>query len=247
MTPEQRQVVYATKRGLGVTHIVCAVRASYSEPDYTYPVPAFDWRDDLPRYLALLQEVLRAGFVPVATLTNGGQDDWHYWFDNDAERFRAAVAVLEPVRLSVFWAILWEVIGPGGDWSPDQVQQATAYAREILGTDPVIGVEFGQGYIHLGDGQADWQHPGLSQMDALLCEFPQPVSENHEGCQQMADRVLPTGAGPHYLAPWQEAVAFESCAYDYCRGRIDDAGVAVLADYFKSLGFTLFGNGLPSR
>lgn len=261
MTPTQRQQVYRRKHALKLRHIVLSANYSYADDGgYTYPVPGHDWRHDLPGLAAIVAEAVDAGFLIVLTLTNGGQEDWLYWFGNDAARLKAAAPVFNDTADWTVYSILWEVIGPGGDWSPDQVQMACYQHRQAFGVENQIAVEFGQGYCHLGGGGEDWYRYGLIQVDLFLYEAQQETFEpsaqdkNLDCYSRMlgpaATNIPPVNQGPWYVGASRPRgplffCQFENCAYIFIRGWIDATGVQTNARWYADHGATSFGNGLP--
>lgn len=265
-----RQIVYATKRALGLNAIVLSARYAYDEPNYTYPIPGHDWRNELPALKAIVQEAISAGLIPILTLTDGGQEDWHYWFDNDGANYRAAVTIfkggLDLTRYLVS-AILWEVIGPGGDWTPDQVGTAQLMQRSAWGEDAgaVCAIEYGSGYAKAflsghESGQADWDTPAGMAIDLFLYEAAQPVldpltSDRNYDCTAAllgpAARVPPP-VPPNQRPGWylrndcprgpRVACVFEDRAYDYIRGRISPEQSVAITAFERGIGWTVFGN-----
>jgi hypothetical protein len=253
MNPAQRQQCYKRKRELGITHIVLS--AHYA---YPYPVPGHNWRDDLQGLRAIVEEAIAEGFMIALTVTDGGQEDYAYW---TLERLQQAAQIFAGLDAWCIDAILWEVIGPGGDWTPDQVQAMCRLHRQAFGDAWQIGIEFGQGYCHLGNAADDWYQAGLDTIDIFFYESAQPtfVAEQMDKNLDVYARMLGPAARnipPENLGPWYVGQArargplvfcqFENIAYTYIRGESSDSDVRIEADWFKSHGATVFGNGLPS-
>jgi len=260
-----RQIVYATKRALGLNAIVLS--ANYS---YDYPVPGHDWRGELGALKSIVQEAISAGLIPIFTLTNGGQGDWHYWFDNDGANYRDGVAVFKrspDLTRYLVSAILWEVIGPGGDWTPDQVGTAQLIQRSAWGEDvnAVCAIEYGSGYAKAflsghEDGRADWNTPAGMAVDLFLYEAQQPVLDpssmdrNYDCTAALLGPAanVPPPPPPNHRPGWylrddcprgrRVACVFEDRAYAYIRGGISLEESAAITAFERSIGWTVFGN-----
>src|SRR5205823_10255601 len=78
LTPQDRQAVYAAKQKAGDTHCIIALPSGpplYDEPNQPYSADRFgplDWTAGNtaidPKFVALVAEVIRAGFVPLLFL-----------------------------------------------------------------------------------------------------------------------------------------------------------------------------------
>ena len=261
----------AKMKAAGDTHIVISPAYAYAnDGGFTYSIPGADFHDgaqgknniggigvwgNLAQFRNYVEVLIRSGFYPVIMMNADGQTGGsggiygYDWFVKGGASNLVSVLKQEPdLTPYVLFVPGWELIGPGGDHTPDQIQKEMVALRKAVGPGRQIGIEFGQGYIHVGGGDRDWYQSGLIEADAFLVEFNQPLDRNIEGLTQIADRVLAGRAGPYYFAKARprgkmSVVAFEYDAYDAIRGRCNQACQTNHGKLLKSFGFTLFGNG----
>jgi hypothetical protein len=256
----------------GDTHLVVQLTTPHFPG---YPISGVGFENNLSAFKAYLVDLIQLGFVPVVMLGDGQTANNKYtgtagsdWVLANVGAVAAAMKSGVDVTPYCLWVPGWRVIGssgyPGGDWdgvwwSPDQIQSVAAAMRTAFGDAVQIGVSFGMGYIHLGNGPADWQvDPGLISTDVFLVTMPQPVLPDTTGAQQIASRVLgpvATNIGPGNAGPWYfsaarprgplSIVAFDTCAYDATHGNINATQVKQINDAIAGFGFQNLGNGQP--
>lgn len=200
----QRADWYARKHSAGVTHIaICAwlFGPPYRSAGFTYDVPTWDFRSNPSGYLALLDEMVANGFVPIIFLSNGqfpapGQ--------NPAAEYtslRATADFIAYLRSTTFdfgpcclWTEAWE---PG--WTSPQFAAMFNMMRIML-PDQLLALHTIAGYIHNGAGAADWSTTGCwREVDVLLAQFHNtvpPLDPNQDwytGLIELCDRILPPG------------------------------------------------------
>jgi hypothetical protein len=161
----------------------------------------------------------------------------------------------------LLWIGGWDGCFP--DWSPDQTHQFHTFLRSLVGPAGNIATEFGNGYIHMGNGGADWYAPGLDQVDVFFIEFAVDILDPNQRCgvEEVASRMLGPAATftpgppcdstspPFYLGAPRPTrgplvvVAWEYAAYLSTRKSISPERAQEQGDYLYSLGFRRLGNG----
>lgn len=242
-----RQAIYAAKHAKGDTHCGVGLSGAYKEPDQFYQnFPGMDWTEDLAGLLALLTEVIQAGFFPWVPLAGDGLVPdpvgltyGHDWLMANLGRILTA---LEPVIPYTLWSPGYDgIIGYNeqqfGPWSPDQVSRYLVKLRQ-LAPECYSSIEPSAG--PLGGRLPEFLTPAAyDALDCVLNEFNSPP--NDDVTWQTADRIL----GPAFVRPpdmppdddpwapsdgpqWRlrtptsrgmiQAVAFEVCTYEAVRG-----------------------------
>jgi len=159
LSPAGRQAFYAKKHALGLTHIVAQIRRAPGPLGPNAPTSRQALDDFLlEEYAPYLRELIAEGFIPMPFLASDGQSlngqnfstyGWRWGMDTVPyiiDRLRD----LAPYAL---WVPGFEVIGPGGDWTPTEVNQFLVMlgaAVHPLGGQ--VGFEMGSGYAWWGDG-----------------------------------------------------------------------------------------------
>jgi hypothetical protein len=182
LTPADRQAVYSAKHAVGDTHCIIALPSGpplYDEPNQPYSADRFgplDWTHGNtamdPQFVALVEEVILAGFTPLIFL--GGDA-------GDVQGFPIAMAQLPLVTNALAQSQygdlnLYVVKIPGWDgvfygYTPQHVQQYGDYARQ-LSPNGYVGIEHNTGHIPVGNGPADYAPGGMmSNFDLVMSEF----------------------------------------------------------------------------
>lgn len=254
LTPADRQRVYAAKHAAGDTHCIVALTWRYAEPGQPYfDIPGCDMTGDLPRFRAMVDEVIRAGFIPMLFLGGDGQEfseiGWTYgamWLLTNLTDIVTAVAELAPYCL---WVPGWDGVFYG--WSVGQIQALGWLFRKLL---PVghLGIEHDTGHIPVGNGPSDYAPGGaMTDYDVILSEYDLPlgtdstwqvtarlVSPYHRPSDQPVwddpnppfYLATPTTRGPYYHC------AFEWSEYYWVRSQLSAADVNDGRTYLRGLG-----------
>jgi hypothetical protein len=269
---------FARLKAAGDTHIAVSISADYGENlgwAPRYPIHGIDLTQRVPTLKKFLERVIRRGFIPILFLAcdghtsdpNGGYNDpvgWSYGLPWCQQHLGDNVGQLRNGRdlaPYILWSGGWDGCFP--DWSPDDTNQFHTFLRSLVGPDANIATEFGNGYIHMGNGGADWYQPGLDQVDVFFIEFSTNILDPNEQCgvQQVAARMLgpaktftpgppcDSTSPPFYLdAPRSPrgplvVIAWEYAAYLATRKQSDPETARAQGDYLYSLGFRRLGNG----
>lgn len=260
--PADRQAVYAAEKAAGDTHCVLFLPwgpALYDEQGQFYSAdkfPPLDWTAGGtaidPRFVALVQEVVSAGLIPVIFL---GGDDGEAGYGVATKQLPLVVAALGALNA-------YSLIVPGFDgvfygWTPDHIG---AFGQQFRALSPngYLGIEHSTGHIPCGEGDADWIAGGRMQTyDVLLSEFD-PDNLHQDSTWQIAGRTIgpayrrpadqPAGDDPS--PPWYlregtargpfAVCAFEFDTYYFVRDRTPET-VAEHRAYLRSLGYTNLG------
>lgn len=250
---------WAAKRADGDTHAFLSVSYRYAEPGQAYAdIPGRDFTNDLPAFVALVQEAIDNGFYVVPSFSADGQDfnpdGWTYGWQWGMDNMARITAALEPVK--DFCAPMggYELLGPGGNWTSDQLEAFYLQLRSLW-PEGVLVLELGSGYCKWREGpngETGWLTPGGQAIDVFLQEFPQPIDEGDhwDGCQQVAARTLgpakrniaPPNDGPWYLEAGTPrgpvlVSAFEYALYWTVRGQLTHAQIALQRAALASLGY----------
>jgi hypothetical protein len=266
---QDRTSARAAKRIAGDTHQFLSLSYAYHEAGQVYDtIPGRDFTQDLAGFGNLLLETLSTRFWPVVSLSADGQTynpaggtyGWQWGMDHMGE----ITAVLASLVGSCVWMGGYELLGPGGNWTPDQLEAFYVKLGSLV--HPLGGVtalELGQGYDKWReDGQACWDSEAGQAIDVFLQEFPQPINgpapgsgnTNFDGCQQLASSSL--GPAAQNIAPknqltWYQATptprgkrfncALEFALYDQIHNGKTPADIAAEREQLLSLGYTSHG------
>jgi len=240
------------------THYNIALSVNYRNN----PVPGTDFQHDLPTFSRIIDWVKGKGLIPIVKLAFDGQGfdpngltyGWQYGMDN---LDRIANGLSKHID-SVLWSTGMDGCFP--DWSPKQTVDMLRRMREVLGEKACIDTEFagppgGWGYIHLGNGAADWTPDKLGILDHFSLEAEAfPIQTQSDGAQQIATRLLGPGClsgpqSPWYLANVDKYIATD--VYETVATWFYNGGVATYQDAINAAtdmakwGFKQFGNGVP--
>lgn len=258
---QDRQWIYAVTKAAGDTHCIIHVpngEALYDEPSQFYNAtrfPALDWTNGLtamiPAFAALVEEVIRAGFVPLLNM------DERYEQSSKIMPLVLRALKAHPADLTRYVITLPGYDGVFYGWTREQVKAWSDLARSIA-PNCYLGLEHSTGHIPMGEGGDDFKPGGVLQgFDVILSEFDRDL--HADTVWQIAGRLLgpayrrpadqPAGDDPHppaYLAPGTPRGPYYTCAFEWAtyywvRGHIDKAEVDEGRAYLKGLGYTSFG------
>lgn len=262
----------------GDTHIAVSITYDYGENlgwAPRYPIHGLDLTQRVPTLRTYLERLIRRGFIPILFLgcdghasdPNGGYNDpvgWSYglpWCEAHLPGIISQLRSGRDLAPYILWIGGWDGCFP--DWSPAQTNEFHTFLRAQVGDAANIATEFGNGYIHMGNGGSDWYAPGLDQVDVFFIELATDVLAPDQTCavQQVAARMLgpaitftpgppcDSSSPPFYLAPPRSprgpltVVAFEYAAYLATRKQLDPDAAKRQADFLYSVGFRRLGNG----
>jgi hypothetical protein len=226
LTPDGRQAVYAAKHAAGDTHILYALSYNYVSGDgYRYPIDGRDFTGDLDGFAELVHEGCAHGFRPFVSLASDGQGyapeggtyGWRWGMDHMAVVLGAFEQVHGvDLRRRVLFGGGFELLGPGGNWTPDQLIAYYLQLRTYVGDSGYTWLELGQGYCKwMEDGAACWSSPAGVSLDVFLQEYSQPLEDNWDGACQLARRML----GPStYRGPLPPQIQDDPQVAYYLRG-----------------------------
>jgi len=132
--------------------------------------------------------------------------------------------------------------------------------RAVLGNSAQIDTEFAGpasmswGYIHMGNGAADWAPDKLGILDHFSLEAQQFPIDVTVGAQEIATRLLGPNCligpqTPYYLANVDKHIAidvYETVATWFYNGAVASPQDAInAAQGMAKFGFKVFGNGVP--
>jgi hypothetical protein len=240
------------------THYNLAISCNYRNN----PVPGMDFTQDLGMFSSIIDWVKARGVIPIIKLAFDGQGfdpngltyGWQWGMDNME---RLANGLSKHVD-SVLWSTGFDGCFP--NWSPDQTIAMLRHMRAVLGEKACIDTEFAGpasgtwGYIHMGNGAADWSATKLGLLDHFSLEAQQFPIDISGGLQEIATRLLGPSCligpqQPYYLAGLNKQIAidvYETVATWFYNGRIATPQDAIdAANGAAKYGFKSFGNGVP--
>jgi hypothetical protein len=268
---DDRQAVYAAKRAAGDSHCLVECfsdqRSIYDEGGQPYQqMHAQIWEQTPAEFLALVEEVMLAGFVPVV-IFDGDEGDLPLPAHGHANALRQLPILVDLLRSShyrdlngdVLYARFWDGIFYGS--SPDNIAAFGRAFRALL-PDGHLALEHSSGHIPCGEGGDDFQPGGrMSTYDVVVSEidFANDIPPN-DTIWQIAGRLLgpaykrppdqPVSDDPHppfYLAPGNPRGRYFTCcmewegAYHWVRGQSTADQEASRRAYIRALGYTCTG------
>jgi hypothetical protein len=247
-----RQAVYAAKKANGDTHAIVYFTpggALYNEPNQpyqNYQMP--DYVSNPAPFVALVQEVIRAGFTPMVFLLEDTEANTEGYLAHAVSALQGATPSLLP----------YVTFNPGFDgifygWPPAAVTKFGAYFRTLV-LNGVLTMEFNTAHIPLGNGPADFTPTGaMKDYDGVLAEFDLwPMVGDGEW--QILGRLFgpnfhrapnqPATDDPHppfYLAQPSArgpfvAVCWEWGTYKFVRSQYAPSDLAAAIAYYLALG-----------
>lgn len=262
---EDRQASYASKHAMGDRHCIIeffsSVESLYDEPDNPYQaIPTWNCEADPARFLALLEEIILAGFIPLVVYDGDNGDNAPYGSANALRQLPILAGILRSSKhrsltQDVLCGRLWDGVFYGS--SAENIKKfGTAFRAEM--PEGYLCIEHQPGKIPSGDGEADW-HPGgnMEGYDALLSE----INFNNyygpdDGLWQVAGRTIrpyhrpPEQQGdpnpPFYLVDSPRGPRYACCfewegTYFRVRGKSTIEDEAERRAYIVALGYTYTG------
>ena len=258
----------------GSTHINLAISYDYNENlgwAPRYPIGGLDFTKNLDIFQEIVDWVASKGFIPIIKCSFDGQSfdpngltyGWQWGMDN----FERIVNSLNKYKTQALWSTGFDGCFP--DWTRDQTIFMIQRMRSIVGAEGCIDTEFGNEYIHMGEGAADWADDKLGALDHFSVEMVPALANVNDldinGPQQIASRILPSLAKniepKNYYnnqpPSWENSYLanttnkdividmYEVGAYFITRKQSTSQDQIELARKIATYGFVNFGNGLP--
>jgi hypothetical protein len=240
------------------THYNLAISCNYRNN----PVPGMDLTQDLGTFSVIIDYIKSKGLIPIVKLAFDGQGfdpngltyGWQWGMDNIE---RIANGLSKHIN-SVLWSTGFDGCFP--DWTPGQTIAMLRKMRAVLGNSAQIDTEFAGpasmswGYIHMGNGAADWAPDKLGILDHFSLEAQQFPIDVTVGAQEIATRLLGPNCligpqTPYYLANVDKHIAidvYETVATWFYNGAVASPQDAInAAQGMAKFGFKVFGNGIP--
>jgi hypothetical protein len=245
--------------GAGSTHYNLAIACNYRNN----PVPGTDFTQDLSSFATIINYIRSKNLIPIVKLAFDGQRfdpvgltyGWQWGMDN-IERIANQLSSFNEL---ILWSTGFDGCFP--DWTPDQTTNMLRKMRSALGNKACIDTEFAGpasetwGYTHMGNGAGDWTPDKLGILDHFSLEAQQFPIDVTVGLRQIGTRLLGPKAincppGPYYLAGLDKEIAidvYETVATWFYNGGVATSQDAInAANAAKGLGFSVFGNGVPT-
>lgn len=185
----QRQAVYAAKHAAGDTHLIIEFLPGgiiYDEPGQPYQVfssPNFEYH--LDQFLALVEEIIIEGFVPILTFNGDNGDNPNDGYPNALRQLPILTTLLSTsqyrdLNQDVLYARLWDGVFYGS--TPRNIQDFGVQFRRLNPTG-YLAIEHNTGHIPVGNGPADYDDNGAGMMstyDVVLSEFTNGLPRNSD-------------------------------------------------------------------
>jgi len=212
LTAADRAAVYAAKRAAGDTHMIVALSWAYRESGISFGTlgraPAgFDGTRNWLRFLALLDEIIAAGFYISLHMAGDGLSRPDFGYNDpvgDTYGWQWLMANLATIRAQVGEAraayIAWcpgfdgcipGWAGPENDWH--RTNEYLQAARQTLGPSAVIALYLSAGYWAWSGETNDWATPDGQQADVAFYEGPVPFGP-----------LVGPYPGPENGSPWDQ-------------------------------------------
>ena len=248
------------------THINLAISYNYDEQlgwINRYPFDGMDFTKDLDSFKAVVDKIRQLGFIPIIKLAFDGQGydpvGWTYGWQWGMDNIKSLASSLAEYNENSLWSTGFDGCFP--NWTPDQTRNILRKMRAELGDKAQIDTEFSgpgtYGYIHMGNGPADWVPDSLGILDNFSI-MSMVIPPDATGTQQVASRILgpaaknidPPNVGPYYLHQMDgikniNRCIYETCAFDTIRKKANSSTAVMIAQYIANYGFESFGNGQP--
>ncbi len=268
LTAADRQAVYAAKRARPIpdTHVIFhyATRLGgwYGQPNPQFSqFPSVIGEPTPTLFLALVEEVIREGFVPIIAYDGDNGDNPVDGYPNALRQLPILGNLLKSSQYGdlnqyVLLVRFWDGVFYGS--SPENIQAFGTSFREFYGNDVCLGIQHNDGHIPVGNGPADWEPGGMMDAyDVLFSEY-MDSSEPDRGNQTIwqvngrcvrpyyrpADQVGDP-APPFYLVPSSRGFPRYHCAfeggyvwgeYGWVRGYSTAAQIETWRQYQRAMG-----------
>lgn len=212
LSSSDRQSIYAAKKAAGDTHCLVALSWNYAEAGVQFGslnrAPAgFDGTKNWSRFLALLDEIIGAGFYISLHLAGDGLSNadfsyndpqgWTYGWQWLMQNISAISGTIGAARSPyIIWCpgfdgTIPEWAGPENNWH--RTNEWLVQARQVLGPTAVLAVYLTAGYWAWSGETNDYATPDGQNVDIAYYEGPIPFGP----------RVGPY-PGPANGSPWDQ-------------------------------------------
>jgi len=254
-----RQAVYAAKHAAGDTHLIveCFTNTQpvYNEAPYT-AIIAPSCEQNQAQFLALVEEIIQNGFIPVIAYDGDDGDNPVDGYPNAARQAPILANLLASSQLGdlnpyAVYARLWDSVFYGS--SPANIQAFGKLFRSIL-PNGYLAIEFNIGHIPVGNGPADYAPGGMmTDYDVILAEYPDWPTTG-DAVWQVNARLL----GPDYHRPSDQpstddpnppyylaspsprgpyaAICFERGEYGWTHGQLSLSQIEAQNTYYRAMG-----------
>lgn len=203
--PSDRLAYYQAQKAAGTTALVIGwAGLTYSEPDFTFPVPGPDmrWVNDIPGFCDRLAEIVRHDLHVLLMLPGDG----HTGVDDNPFGYQFVMAHVTPLieAMKAYPAgdlTKYTIICPGFDgvvwnWTSDEVMAYGNLIRSLV-PDGYSALEYPAGVLGpFGEGKPQYDGP-MRIFDKFYQEFAYPPFSNPDQMWQIGARML----GPKYVRP----------------------------------------------
>ncbi len=202
----KRQRAYDLKHAAGDTHCLLALSWNYQEAGAFAPT-GFDGTQDWDRFLAIMDEVIAAGFMVSLHLagdglSTSGAAPWRYndpqgwtygwqWLMANIPDIRARIG--DARAAFIVWCDGFDGCVPGwagleNDWH--RTNEWLERARQVLGPSAVIAIYLSAGYWAWSGETNDYATPDGQNVDVVYYEGPWPWGSNWDQLWQISKRLL---------------------------------------------------------
>lgn len=195
-----RQEVYAAKKAAGDEHLILEFSTNsgsiYNEggqPFQAFITPSFE--QNPAQFLALVEEVIQAGFVPIVVYDGDNGDNPVDGYPNALRQLPILDALMQTsghgdLRPYILFARFWDGVFYGS--SPENIQNFGTQFR-ALNPNGYLAIEHQPGRIPVGGGPGDYAPGGkMDGYDVVCSEFDNGLPRNDD----------PTGNNPG-CSMWQ--------------------------------------------
>ena len=264
-TKEDRALVLDQKKQAGDTGQVIEFftnrRYFYDEPNqWLNQCQTNVGEFDQELFKSYVTEILEAGLVPVVVYDGDAGDNPVDGYPNALRQLPIVTSLLSEYNDKVLYARFWDgVFSKTSSSSPANIQNFGREFRKLL-PNGYLAIEFGPGYIPVGNGPDDYKLPNgmMVDYDVVVGEFDYPDYQQDTTWQvvaRMVDRYNrpsdqpawddppPT---PKYLAGGNARGkyffwAWEIGAYQWIRYRTTSYDLKVARKYFADMGCPIIG------
>ena len=241
--PNDRQAVYDAKHAAHDTHAIVEFLPGgpvYDESPFQQFVSP-DYEAIPQAFLALIEEIILAGFIPLVVYNGDNADNPSDGYPNAARQAPILSALLASsgygdLNRYVLYGRLWDGVFYGS--SPANIAAFGQLFRSLL-PNGYLAIEHNVGHIPSGGGEGDWNPGGaMSDYDVVLSEFnnglPRTNDQNPDtnpgsSIWMIVDRLvrpwnrppdMPTGpqwdpSPPFYFASGSARGPYFYCAFEF--------------------------------
>lgn len=208
---EARQDVYAAKRAVQPIpdkHIILEFlpeESIYDEPDQPFQVfISPDFESNPQSFLALVEEVIENGFIPIVAYNGDNADNPNDGYPNALRQLPILDNLFKnsqhgDIRPYILFARLWDGVFYGS--TPENIQNFAQQFR-ILNPLGYLAIEHNTGHPPVGNGERDYQPGGMMEdYDVIMSEF-----NNWPATGGAAWEIAARYLGPAYVRPPDQPV-----------------------------------------